>query len=343
MAFFGKRYNQSPLSIDTFDGSRSPYHPSVKYFPGGWCGYEWWMAQTPFPVNALPYRDRWECPQIHVSHDGLHWKPANGARPIDDLTAEQIADGDYFSDPHLVMTPRGMECWYRLTRRHGTEDKSDVALVRRVSADGLRWSGREEMVRPAVMPAHPLGDMIVSQAVEYGEACGEYVMWWVDSETAGQRGVRMSRSADGLAWCPFTQCAFHGREVNPWHIDVTHDSDGTFLLVCYDYRDITLWRSTDGVNWHYVTLMLVAGLCKGSFYYDLYRASLVDAGPEGWRLYFSASDLRRRYIGVMEGCRPEAMAVVSVDNRPFRTLPGALLKEYLPRAVRSVMFRLRRR
>ena len=58
------RNYKGPLNISTPDGSKQPYHPSVLYFEGGWCGYKYWMAYTPFPIGALPYRDRWEYPCI---------------------------------------------------------------------------------------------------------------------------------------------------------------------------------------------------------------------------------------------------------------------------------------
>ena len=59
-------YNQSPLNIETPEGNAQPYHPSVVYIPGGWNGYAYWMAETPYPLgpdgdwNGLPpYRASW--------------------------------------------------------------------------------------------------------------------------------------------------------------------------------------------------------------------------------------------------------------------------------------------
>ena len=68
-----KKYNQTPLCINTFDGSNQPYHPSVLFFPTGWCGHRYWMVETPYPIGGKPYRDRWEIPLIHTSEDGLNW------------------------------------------------------------------------------------------------------------------------------------------------------------------------------------------------------------------------------------------------------------------------------
>ena len=82
-------YNQKPLEINTFDGSNSPYHPSVLYFENGWNGYKYWMAETPFSPQSKPYEDRNECPSIHVSNDGINWTEII-KNPIDDLTEKEI-------------------------------------------------------------------------------------------------------------------------------------------------------------------------------------------------------------------------------------------------------------
>ena len=76
--------NQRPLDIKTFDGSDSPYHPAVLSFKDGWNGYKYWMAETPFSPKAQPYPDRFECPTIHVSNDGINWTHlGDELKPID--------------------------------------------------------------------------------------------------------------------------------------------------------------------------------------------------------------------------------------------------------------------
>ena len=110
-------YNQSPLNIETPEGNAQPYHPSVVYIPGGWNGYAYWMAETPYPLgpdgdwNGLPpYRARWENPCIHASHDGIHWEtPGDLVNPIDDLNETEIENRDFFSDTHLVMNGDTLE------------------------------------------------------------------------------------------------------------------------------------------------------------------------------------------------------------------------------------------
>lgn len=232
--------NQSPLLIETFDGSNCPYHPSVLYFSESWNGYRYWMVETPFSPSSKPYRDRWECPAIHVSQDGINWiSVANN--PIDDLSTDEIENLDYFSDPHLVMKNGVLECWYRVTRRRSDVNfRSDVRLLRKTSFDGKTWSTREELVRFAE-DSSPLGNMLVSPAVIYID--GYYHMWYVDSED--HSGVPESRrivhafSSDGYKWESVEMCALQGPEVLPWHIDVTLIND-VYWLVVFDYKSLTL-------------------------------------------------------------------------------------------------------
>ena len=106
-----QKHNQSPLQIETPDGTNQPYHPSVLFISQKWNGYRYWMAETPYPLgnngdwNGLkPYRARWENPCIHVSNDGINWQtPPKGSNPIDDLSDADIEHQNYYSDTHLVM------------------------------------------------------------------------------------------------------------------------------------------------------------------------------------------------------------------------------------------------
>lgn len=95
-----RRVNQSPLSLETIEGTGQAYHPSVLFFDEPWNGYRYWMAETPYPIGTPPYRDRWECPSIHVSQDGIHWTIPQGLdNPIDDLLPQEINNRDFFFRP----------------------------------------------------------------------------------------------------------------------------------------------------------------------------------------------------------------------------------------------------
>ncbi len=55
------------LTIPTYDSNPNVGHPDVLYVAGGWNGYPYWMAMTPYPST-----DR-ENPSIVASADGNTW------------------------------------------------------------------------------------------------------------------------------------------------------------------------------------------------------------------------------------------------------------------------------
>ncbi len=305
-------FNQKPLAIHTFDDKESPYHPSVLFFEEEWQGHRYYMAETPFsdtyPIRGKNYRDQFECPSIHVSDDGLHWSEIC-ENPIDRLERENLLSLDYFSDPHLVYKADAIECWYRISRRHGDyENHNDVSIIRKVTVDGKQWSERETLA--ILTDEHPLGNMVISPAVLYRE--NTYQMWYVDS-IDGQRHIAYSTSPDGFCWSKKTNCLLTGRDINPWHMDVSF-IDSVYRLIIYDRIDLSLWSSIDGKTFCYVKSLLLHSDVIGSFYYrELYRACLIKA-DNLYRLYFSANDMRTTSIGVMEGTTPEELKLISVDD-----------------------------
>lgn len=338
-SFLGYRYcqlqshNECPIAIDTFDGKNSPYHPSVLFHEGGWNGYEFWMAETPFHKNSLPYRDRWECPSIHVSDDGLIWKvPEGGDNPIDDLTNEEIGNLDYFSDPDLVYRDGQLECWYRLTRRKGKAGygpESKHILCRKMSCDGIHWSERETMLDISEEFHRELG----SQSVIYED---DYKMWIVDFDApAEERVLYMNSSRDG-EWENIHSCSLSGHDCNPWHIDVSYFDD-TYWLVVYEMTDvISLWKSSEGDDFEYVTTLLQKQDIDGAFdELGYYRACLVKVSDADYRLYYSAQSYNSTHIGVLRGDNVQNMKIVNCQNGDFCSL-GELLKMYVDK-VRTRM------
>lgn len=110
-----------------------------------------------------------------------------------------------------------------------------------------------------------------------------------------------------------TNCLLAGRDINPWHMDVSF-IDGVYRLIIYDRIDLSLWSSIDGKTFCYLKSLLLHSDVIGSFYYrELYRACLIKA-DNLYRLYFSANDMRTTSIGVMEGTTPEELKLISVDD-----------------------------
>ncbi len=286
-------YNQSPLKINTFDNSNSPYHPSVLFFQEGWKGYKYWMAETPYSPASQPYRDRNECPSIHFSNDGISW--FENENPIDDLNDKDVKELDYFSDPELVLRNDTLECWYRLTSRKGESSvRNNVYLLRKKSCDGVNWENRDTLV--SLKTGHSsLGNMVVSPAVIHHN--GSYQMWYVNSENK-EREILFSTSIDGKNWDETRKCILDGQNRAPWHIDISY-IDNKFILICYDFHDITLYESGDKINFNKISTILTPSRF-GSFYGNgLYRASLIK--DKEYKLYFSCDDMFKTHIGLMRG------------------------------------------
>lgn len=321
-------YNQSPLSINTFEGSNSPYHPSVKYRKEGFGGYEFIMSETPFfltlPSVGDNYRDQFECPSIHYSHDGIHWEEVI-QNPIDDLTPREKIDRDYFSDPDLVETPDGLEMWYRINRRYGKEtNQENVVLLRKRSKDGIHWGEREVIADLQHADVHKgLGHIVISQTLLYED--GKYKCWFVDDIHLGKENICYSESTDGIHdWSNKRIVTLNGLKITPWHLHILRDGD-VYWLTVYDHRKITLWKGIDETSFEYVKTLVEPSGAYGSFYSNnTYRACLTKISKESYRLYFSADDYFRSYIGVMEGISPDSMRIISIDGKQHETVGTAL-------------------
>lgn len=328
--------SQSPLSIETFDGSNSPYHPTVVYFKTSWNGYHYWMAETPYPIDAEPYKDRWECPSVHVSNDGFLWKSISPESfPLDDLTKFQILDYDFFSDPHLVFANGKLECWYRISERSGQStysNKSDRhTLLRRITKDGINWTEREEIF----CITDEYKSELVSPSIIHVN--GEYYMWVVNAKNdKDKHTVHFLSSVDAKHWDKFEECTFEGPQLAPWHIDVQY-IDGCYWLVCYNvYGILTLWRSEDNTHFEYVKNLLSPAYSSIAFYSEqLYRACLCKVAVDDYRMYFSAADEKSTYIGLMKGSSFENMELVSVEKRRFHTF-SYYLKDHLKKIYRGI-------
>lgn len=305
--YFRVKYAQSPLDIKTFDGSNQPYHPSVLFFEDGWNEHNYWMVETPYPINGKPYRDRWECPMIHFSDDGINWNQICNS-PIDDLTEAEIENRDFFSDPHLVFVNNRIECFYRLS--HRSPDCFHTSLLRKVSIDGKKW-GKREIIADFDDPlsSSTLGDMVRSQALIFQDE--RYKMWYVDGkDPKGYKQICYSESIDGTFWEKKQICKLLGREITPWHIDVNF-IHGQYILTVYDLHDLSLWQGQTTTDFEYLTTVLSPSRIHGSFYSDgLYRACLI-CDTSGLKMYFSSYDDKKTSIGLLLGSSFNNMHIYS--------------------------------
>lgn len=309
-----KEKSIKPLQINDFSGYNQPYHPSVIYFNDDLFGYKYWMAQTPYPINGTPYRDRWESPCVYWSNDGINWITNKNNNPIDDLKNSEIRNSDYFSDPHLVYRDdtKELECWYRITHK----DKKmpyPTSLLRKTSNDGLNWSERELLID--FQSTESLDNMVRSPSILWDSKKKKYRMWYVDTLAMfDNKNIIYAESKNGKKWENKNTIKLN-KYIDPWHIDVNY-FDEKYHLINYTLtgnKGINYYESNDGVNFKYIKeLLKPAKFQKNSFYRaGLYRSCSIKVNDK-IRVYFSASDGISTHIGVMEGENFENLQVVNI-------------------------------
>ena len=300
------------INIETPDGSNQPYHPSVLFFEHGWNGWKYWMAFTPMPIGKEPYTDRWECPCVVVSNDGVNWQYPDKKQYLDDLTEEEIANRDYFSDTHLVYDNKN-DCillYYRLSKV--TRKWTDITLYRKVSRDGINWSDREKILyNDSIVAQRPTSPAIIQDITE-----DVYKFWFVTEMLVGDKhDLYYALSPDGVNIETSTLVNFSDYNIDPWHIDCQF-IDGKYYLIVFSLDErLTLFESNNGIDFTFNKILLAPSNKVGSFYKKgLYRSCLINDN-EGYKLYFSAKDGRRVCIGLMEGNEIHGLQVVSAQQQ----------------------------
>lgn len=106
-------------------------HPSVVYIPGGWNGYTYWMAVTPYAgVN-----DDYENPCILASNDSITWEvPPGVTNPVVAMPVDTV--NDYNSDCHLLLNHDGT----KLLMLYRLYDSGTEKLMLLESSDGSTWT-----------------------------------------------------------------------------------------------------------------------------------------------------------------------------------------------------------
>ena len=327
----------NPLYIPTFEGSQNcAFHPSVLYIknsiPGSLFQRRYWMVYTPYPLagGTAAYLDRWECPCIMCSDDGVNWDiPGSLQNPIDDLTADEITNKDYFSDPHLVFneTTSKLECWYRITHVNGAA--LPTTILRKTSSDGYTWSAREIMI-DLQAANNGVGTMVRSQSIIWDATASKYKMWYVDGladEPIPGKNLCYSESSNGTTWSNKVVCSMD-TYVDPWHQDTYYNpKDGTYSCLIYAYQGnisrLMYYISTDGINFTFVKEILRVS-SQGHFYSkELYRSCTV-YNDRDWMVYFSwTGDTYNptRGIGLMMGKSMTELEVIDCNRARWTYAP----------------------
>lgn len=296
------------LVIPTYDGSGEANHPDIAYFPGGWHGWEYWMAFNPYPNG----NDGFENPSIIVSHDGINWSVPDGVTnplvpyPLTGKAHNSDQDLSYSSSSNsLVMIFREVR------------DGKNI-IKRLISPDGVQWSTPTEIISA---PSHQL----VSPALVMRDG-KQPVMWVVDAGTgcSSQTNRVMARRWLGtpdMAQAPESSPAWSKAIVTNlqqpgyiiWHIDVTYVASRKSFWAIYPARPagskecgtgnhLFMARSRDGVHWvtweHPVLSNGVTPWATGT----LYRSTMLfDDATQMFRIWLSAGTDRHFWsLGYVE-------------------------------------------
>jgi len=191
-------------------------HPSVFHQEGGWNGFPYWMAATPYARSDAQY----ENPSLYCSMDGLDWQVPKGV--VNPLIPKPRAARRYNSDCHLALDPDGR---LHLFYRAAGGDQDDTLFVVS-SRDGRHWT------EPKVILDVPLAD-----ERELSPACyfdgARWVMYYVDSS---QFPYVIRRRTAPRAEGPWSAAReVQGISAPPhqmlWHLDAFPFQGATVLLV----------------------------------------------------------------------------------------------------------------
>jgi len=269
----------------TYDGSGQAIHPDIVQIPGGWNGYEYWMAMTPYPGSD----NQIENPSVLASNDGELWEvpaglvnPLIGAPPCDHNN-----DTDIIFNPYAAGGAGKLMLYYLDTRRagrcagHEGEDYYHHNFLQLfTSSDGVTWDG------PTAVIDWDLGlePLYLSPSIlQMGEE--EFYLW----VSNGSNTVLLYESVNGIDWHSPIPVNIAD---NVWHLNVSYIPGKSEYWMLTDYPSSPgslRWAvSTDRVNW---TTFLNPVLVPGVSAWDThpYRgAVLYDEATDQLRIWYSA-------------------------------------------------------
>lgn len=223
--------------------SKSVVHPSVVHVPGGWGGYRYWLAFTPYRRANSAY----ENPCVVASNDCIHW-----VAPAGNPVVAPPSGWAYLSDPHLYLLPDGSKL-VMMYRDSGVAAGQDRLLVIE-TADGVTWTA------PVVVWSAPNAEgnpRLMSPSFFHDGT--NWVIYAHDNNAAGYPIKRMARAGDYASlytsWSGLTPTAV--TLVNPrgeswWHSHLIRLPNGRIVGVASDNDSAAgqMWllQSDDGTT-----------------------------------------------------------------------------------------------
>ncbi|MCH7231748.1 hypothetical protein L0U85_12930 [Glycomyces sp. L485] len=260
-------------------------HPSVVRVPGGWNGFEYWMAHTPYPSS----NSAWEDPNIAASNDGVNWVVPTGlTNPIDDQPG---LPGPYNSDTDLQMGPDDtMYVFWRVVIPDALQERIKYST----STDGVNWSAPAEALRSSMRVSRPLSPSLLYED-------GRWVMWAIDILGSPNRMVYYEGGSTPAKanWSPADAVSLGPmqRDKEPWHLNIFKD-DTSYIGLLNDTAIGSTGRDGDLLfilgetplsfeNSHFSGIPRI----KPTMHDHLYRATMftdTEFGRPGYRVWYSA-------------------------------------------------------
>lgn len=286
------------LDLPTYDSSGDVVEPDVVHVPGGWRGFEYWMAYNPYPGGNAVFENS----SIAASQDGIAWSVPEGlTNPVAPRPSGPIIHN---SDPDLVYVHAldRMVLFYRAVTR------TRNMLFAKSSTNGRHW-GAEQLVLDA--PKHSLisPSVVLPRGrrprlfyVDAGElGCATHVTSVAMRRWMGD--LKRDDALVGSGWSGPVRTDLNGPPgYLIWHLDVIWvDERREYWAIFPAYpaetdcnnTDLFMARSRDAVHWQ---VLADPVLKRGDVPWagsTLYRASLeYDASASRFRVWFSARSTR---------------------------------------------------
>lgn len=288
------RHADKALNLQNAYGNIYNYHPSVCYFEGGFNGYKYWCAYTPYENN----NDYWENPHIEVSNDLKNWTVPKGFKnPLEPVPSNYERGNVYNSDTELVYNTdtKTLECWWRFYDRPNNR----TVLKRKTTKDGVHWSSSEEML---------VGELykydFLSPAIIYEN--GTYKMWAINQNTDHSLDYRESTNGKDWGKLRHIQITYDDKELANWHLDVIHTAKGYEALISAYYpkendrTHMDLYYTCSQDNEHYTKAEKIYSPSSSSSAFDnrgLYRSSFLYANGR-YYMFYSALNKKKGPTGV---------------------------------------------
>jgi predicted GH43/DUF377 family glycosyl hydrolase len=277
----------APLVTPTYDGSGQVVHPDVVHVEGGWHGYEYWLAMTPYPNG----NDDYENPSVIVSNDNVTWsEPPGLTNPLAPFVNGVLADAD------LLLVADTLRLYFNETNNDG---QGHVCLL--TSADGVTWEGPQTCLT--------VPNYMMCPTVLYED--GAYVLWYLRSPTgctSSYQDVFLRTSADGLTWTAEQEVTIPHPGHVVWHFDIQRDGD-RYVMVYAAYPEgsncsntrLYLAESDDRFHWTVNETPLLSPVPGSWDSAQIYRSSFLVDGS--WlRIWYSArSTSGQWHVGYTEG------------------------------------------